>query len=321
MLRSCCRTTTGKDKMNVILVDASEFCMPVVVYETGDATPQVGIRRGTEVVAIDSLDSGEGVDGVSDCAPIIRTLESEAEAAMAEAERSVECHDLSAVTLHSPVDPSKIVRIEGSYEHDLTDEGYNPFINTESLREVDWPRLWVAPMSAMAEASEPLVVPTFANEVKPSVELAFVVGSAGTNWSPEEATEAIAGCLVLADIGIYDSLPGQWGYKFFDSAMRFGTDLVSAQELDLSSLELTLELNGEVVDTKSTDRWRFTPGEMVSTVSEIMSLQPGDIITTGNPMRVDGTIDAGDELRATIEDVGTVVSSIRREETDAEVLI
>lgn len=295
--------------------------MPVVVYETGDTTPQVGIRRGTEVVAVESLDSGEGVEGIPDCVPIIRTLELEAEAALSEAHGSVDCHDLSAVTLHSPVDPSKIVRIEGSYEHDLTDEEYNPFINTESLHERDWPRLWVAPMSAMAKASDPLIVPTFANEVKPSVELAVVVGSAGKNWSPEEATEAIAGCLVLVDIGIYDSLPGQWGYKFFDSAMRFGTDLVSAKELDLSSLKLSLELNGEVVDTKSTEGWRFTPGEMVSTVSEIMSLQPGDIITTGNPMRVDGTVDAGDELRATVEDVETVVSSIRREETDAEVLI
>lgn len=307
--------------MNAIPMDISEFCMPVVVYETGDATPQVGIRRGTEIVSVKSLDSGEDVEGIPDCVPIIGTLESEAEAALSEAYGSVDSHDLSAVTLHSPVGPSKIVRIEGSYKHDLTDEEYNPFINTESLHERDWPRLWVTPMSAMAKASDPLVVPTFGNEVKPSVELAFVVGSAGKNWSPEEATEAIAGCLVLVDIGIYDSLPGQWGYKFFDSAMRFGTDLVSAQELDLSSLELSLELNGEVIDTKSTDGWRFTPGEMVSTVSEIMSLQPGDIITTGNPMRVDGTVDAGDELQATIEDVGTVVSSIRREETDAEVLI
>jgi 2-keto-4-pentenoate hydratase/2-oxohepta-3-ene-1,7-dioic acid hydratase in catechol pathway len=91
--------------------------------------------------------------------------------------------------------------------------------------------------------------------------------------------------------------------------------------LDVSSLNLTLELNGEVVDTKSTDGWRFSPGEMVSTVSEMMTVQPGDVITTGNPMRVDGTVDPGDELRATIEDVGTLESSIRRVTTDAEVLI
>jgi 2-keto-4-pentenoate hydratase/2-oxohepta-3-ene-1,7-dioic acid hydratase in catechol pathway len=307
--------------MNVILMDASEFCMPVVVYETGDATSQVGIRRGTEIVAVESLDSGEGLDGVPDCLPIIRRLESEAEAALSETHRSVDSHDLSAVTLHSPVDPSKIVRIEGSYEHDLTDEEYNQFINTESLHERDWPRLWVAPMSAMAQPSDPLVVPTFANEVKPSIELAFVIGSSGKYWSPEEASEAIAGCLVMADIGIYDSLPGQWGYKFFDSALTFGTDLVSAHEVDLSSLDISLELNGERIDTKSTAGWRFSPGEMVSTVSEIMTVEQGDIITTGNPMRVDGTVSGGDEMRATVETVGSLTSSIRREQTDAEVLI
>jgi len=314
-------TFTGKAKLHGIFETASVLVMALVVYETGDATSRVGVRRRTDIVAVDSLDSGEGADGVTDCLPIIRTLESEAEEAISDDPESIDSHDVSEVTLYSPVDPTKIVRIEGSYEHDLTDAGYNPFINTESLRKNDWPRLWVAPMSSMVQASDPLVVPTFANKVKPSIELAFVIGSAGKYWSSEEAAEAIAGCLVMTDIGIYDSLPGQWGYKFFDSAMRFGTDLVSAKELYLSSLELSLELNGEVVDTKSTDGWRFSPGEMVSTVSGIMSLEPGDIITTGNPMRVDETIDAGDELRARIEAIDTVVSSVRREQTDTEVFI
>jgi 2-keto-4-pentenoate hydratase/2-oxohepta-3-ene-1,7-dioic acid hydratase in catechol pathway len=295
--------------------------MAFVVYETGDATLRVGVRRGTDIVPVDSLDSGGRVEGITDCLPIAHTLESQAEEVLSGAPRPVDIHDISRASLRSPVDPGKIVRIEGSYEHDLAEEDYNPFIDTEGLHERDWPRFWVAPMSAMAGASDPLVLPTFANKAKPSVELALVVGSSGKHWSPEEAMEAIAGCLVVADIGIYDSLPGQWGYKFFDSAMTFGTNLVSSRELDVSSLNLTLELNGEVVDTKSTDGWRFSPGEMVSTVSEMMTVQPGDVITTGNPMRVDGTVDPGDELRATIEDVGTLESSIRRETTDAEVLI
>ena len=292
--------------------EGSESVMPLVVYETGDTTPEIGVRKGPDIVPVDSLDSGEGTDGVTDCLPIIHTLESQAEEALSGTPESVDVHDVSQVNLRSPIDPTKIVRIEGSYEHDLVDEEYNPFIDTEGLRERDWPRFWVAPTSAMAEASDPLVFPKFANEAKPSIELALVVDSPGKHWSPEEAREAIAGCLVMADIGIYDSLPGQWGYKFFDSAMTFGTDLVSYPEGDVSSLNLTLELNGEVIDTKSTDGWRFSPGEMVSTVSEIMSIEQGDIITTGNPMRVDRSVSGGDELRATIEDVDTVTSSIRR---------
>lgn len=295
--------------------------MALVMYSTDDASSQIGVRRGNKVISVKSLDVGKKINQLSDCFPVINLIESEGEEALSNSFQSVNVYSVSETTLQSPINPGKIVRIEGSYEHDLIDQEYNPFINTQSLRECDCPRLWVAPISAMTQTSNPLVIPTFANEVKPSIELAFVVGSAGDNWPFEEATEAIAGCLVMIDIGIYDSLPGQWGYKFFDSAMQFGTNLVSTQELDLSSLELTLELNGEVIDTKSTDRWRFLPGEIVSTVSEIMSLQQGDIITTGNPMRVDRTVDAGDELQATIEGIDTVVSSIRREETDAEVLI
>lgn len=295
--------------------------MALVTYSTDGTSSQIGVRRGDKVISVKSLDIGKKINQLSDCFPILNLIESEGEEALSNSSQSVNVRSVSETTLQSPINPSKIVRIEGSYEHDLIDEEYNPFINTQSLRECDWPRFWVAPISAMAQASDPLIIPTFANELKPSIELAFVVGSAGDNWSLEEATEAIAGCLVMIDIGIYDSLPGQWGYKLFDSAMQFGTNLVPAQGLDLLSRDLTLKLNGEVIDTKSTDGWRFSPEEMVSTVSEIMSLQQGDIITTGNPMRVDRTVDAGDELQATIEGIDTVVSSIRREETDAEVLI
>lgn len=294
--------------------------MGLVTYERPDAAHGIGVRRGSDVVPVNLLDSGADVDNLTDCLPIIDSLESEAGELISNTSAPDDVHHVSEVVLHSPVDPEKVVRIEGSYSHDLVDEEYNPFIDTEGLRERDWPRFWVAPMSAMSDATDPLVLPTFASEAKPSVELALVVGTSGKNWSPEEATEAIAACQVMADIGIYDALPGQWGYKFFDSAMTFGTDLIPSSELELSGLDLSLELDGEVVDVQSTNDWRFSPGEMVSIVSEIMSLRPGDIITTGNPMRVDG-VDPGNELRATVENVGEVTSMVRREQTDAEVLI
>jgi 2-keto-4-pentenoate hydratase/2-oxohepta-3-ene-1,7-dioic acid hydratase in catechol pathway len=294
--------------------------MAVVRFRAENATPRVGVRRGSDIVPVDSLDAGGGVNEVIDSISSVQTLESQAEDALTN-DPEVDVHPVSQVEICLPVNPTKIVRIEGSYEHDLVDEDYNPFIDTVGLRERDWPRFWVAPTSAMAPASEPLVLPKFAETVKPSVELALVVGASGKHWSLEEATEAIAGCIAMVDIGIYDPLPGQWGYKFFDSAMTFGTDLVSSHELDVCSLDLSIELNGSVVDTKSTEGWRFSPKEMVSTVSEIMSIRSGDIITTGNPMRIERTVDPGDELRATIENVGTVKTSIRRERTDAEVLI
>jgi 2-keto-4-pentenoate hydratase/2-oxohepta-3-ene-1,7-dioic acid hydratase in catechol pathway len=313
--------STGKDITSASFEVRSELAMALVVYETGESSARVGIRIGSDIVPVDSLDCGDDVDGLTDWMKILDTLESEARGVVSDNPQSVEVLDVSRVSLHSPIHPSKIVRIEGSFEHDLTDEDYNPFIDTEGLRKRDWPRFWVAPMSAMARPPDQLILPRLANKAKPGVALALVIGSAGKNWSPEEGTEAISGCLVMADVGIYDPLPGQWGYRFFDSAMSFGTDLVPFGELDVTSLDITTELNGDTVDTQSTDSWRFSPGEMVSTVSETMSLQPGDVITTGDPMRIDGTLDSGDEVRATIENVGTVESSIRRERTDAEVLI
>lgn len=294
--------------------------MPLVLYSPDDSNERLGIQRDDTIVALDEVSRSDGVIGLDEAVASLAELEAQAEEALIEAD-AVETFASETVNVRAPIDPTKIVRIEGSYKHDLDDAEYSPFIDTEGLRERDWPRFWVVPKSTLTRQSGSLEVPKFAKNVKPGIELAFVLGRGGKYWTAEEGVDSIAGYLMLVDLGIYDPLPGQWGYRFFDGAMTFGSDLVSPDGVDLSSLQLSLELNGDELDSKSTSDWRFTPGEMVETVSQIMTLEPGDIITTGDPMRVHQTVEEGDTLRGRITDIGSVETHIQGEETDAEVLI
>lgn len=293
--------------------------MPLVFFSPHGSSERLGIQRDDTIVAVDAISKSDKKMGLKEAVESLAELESQVEDAIGA--KAVETFTLETVNVRAPIDPTKIVRIEGSYTHDLDDAEYSPFIDTKGLRERDWPRFWIVPKSTLARQTGTLEVPNFAKRVKPGIELAFVLGQGGKYWTEEEAIESIAGCLVLVDLGIYDPLPGQWGYRFFDGAMNFGSALVSPDGLDLSSLRLSLELNGDEVDSKSTSDWRFTPGEMVETVSQIMTLEPGDIITTGDPMRVHQTVEKGDFLRGQITEIGSVETHIHGEETDAEVLI
>lgn len=294
--------------------------LPLVFFNLDDSGERLGIQRGEVIVPLETISDPDQVIEFVQVLGNLSKFEERADAAISRSQ-TVETVSVTEADVRAPLDPTKIVRIEGSYEHDLDNADYNPFIDTEGLRERDWPRFWVAPESALARPPGTLEVPKFAKRVKPGLELAFVIGRNGKYWTEEEAFESVAGCLVMVNLGIYDSLPGQWGYRFFDGAMTFGPGLVPSDRIDLSTLRLSLELNGEELDARSTSAWRFSPGEMVSTVSQIMSLRAGDVITSGDPMRIHHTVENGDTLRGHVSNLGTVEVGIRREETDAEVLI
>lgn len=294
--------------------------MPLVYFSHDDTDENLGIQQGDTIIAVDTVLSSDQEIALEKALENIAEFEQLAKEELSGGEPA-ETYASEAVNIRAPIDPAKIVRIEGSYTHDLDDSAYNPFIDTEGLQERDWPRFWIAPNSTLERKSEPLIIPTFAKNIKPGIELAFVLGRGGKYWTESEALESVAGCLIMVDIAIYDPLPGQWGYRFFDGAMRVGSGLVSPAGIDLSSIQLSLELNGKELDSRSTSGWRFSPGEMISTVSQIMTLESGDIVTSGDPMGIEQTVEDGDTLHGHITDIGKIETSIRREETDGGVLI
>lgn len=278
----------------------------LVRFSTDADAPQPGVQVRKKVIPLADI---EGLSGES----TIDHLKHITDVVARASDLTVTGYSLDEVDFHRPIQPGKIVRLEGCYEHDVTDERFNPFIEVDGLNEMDWPSHLVVPPSATVGPDSPIELPQFADAIKPGIELAFVIDGEAKNLDPSNVFDAIGGCLVTANIAIYDTLPGLFGYKFFDSALPLGRAVVPVSDVDVTNLDLTLLINGEHIDTQSTSGWRFEPGELVSSVSELMTLKPGDLILTGDPIRTDRTLEVDDEVSVSVEGAGTENWTVTRE--------
>jgi len=289
--------------------------MGLITFSTNSLSPRPGINVGETIVDISSI--GEvSHQPKTEYLEELRSLESTVRDRIKEDSQAVDSYAVDDVTFHRPFKPEKIIRLEGCYEHDLTDEGFNPFIETDGLNEMDWPSHVAVPASSTVPPSEPIILPQFAEKIRPGVILGFVVGRSGKYLSSGDALNVIAGCLLAGDVALYDDLPGLFGYKSFDSALPLGPEVVPLGGDDLDDLSLSMAINGTTLDTKTTANWRFDPGELVASVSELMTLEPGDVVLTGNPIRTSRFLEDGDKFSATIEGIGTARWLVERESTE-----
>ena len=265
-----------------------------------DGRTRPGYRVEDRVVALDALNDGK------DEAEFLESP-GDTDTAAQELLRGSEVNglDVADVRLRRPVDPEKIVRLEGCYRQDVTDEGFNPRIEEDGLNEMDWPTSWTAPLSSTTGPEGPLRIPRHVSDVRPGVELGLVIGNRIKHCDADEAREAVAGVTVGACLTIHDELPGLEAYKMFDDAMAVGPQVVPADSVDLNSAELLIASDGERLAAHRTDEWRFSLGEMVAHVAEIVTLEPGDVVFTGDPTRIDRSVSPGDTVKATVGGVGT----------------
>jgi 2-keto-4-pentenoate hydratase/2-oxohepta-3-ene-1,7-dioic acid hydratase in catechol pathway len=147
------------------------------------------------------------------------------------------------------------------------------------------------------------------------VELAVVIGTRAKNVPEEEALGHVAGytiCNDLSERSLQKGGPGEWiKAKSYDSFGPLGPWLVTTDEVpDPQKLDLTLDLNGERMQTGSTSTMIFTVAKLVSYISRYMTLHPGDVITTGTPPGVGMArkprvfLKPGDEIRASVSGLG-----------------
>lgn len=288
--------------------------MALVRFSTDTFDTRYGVVGDDTVIDVTSLLGDDYPDSpFEQLSSLVATARENAE--------SLASHDMAAVTLHQPVTPSKVIRLEGCYEHDLTDSGFDRFVEEDGLHEGGWPAQFAAPTTALVGPDEPVEIPQVAEHVRPGVELGFVIGREAKYLEPADAIDAVSGLLTVATLTMFDELPGLFGYKSFDSALPVASQVVPTDIASVDNLIFSVSVDGTELDSRSTDSWRFEPGEIVASVSEVMLLQPGDIILTGNPARVDHQLTAGEHLEVTVEGVGTVSTPIDREQTEAGIRI
>ena len=153
------------------------------------------------------------------------------------------------------------------------------------------------------------------------VELGIVIGKETKNISEKEAANYIIGYCLVNDISEREwqiEKMGQWiKGKSHDTFGPIGPYLVTADEIkDINNLNLSLDVNGKRMQTGNTNKMIFNVYHIVSYLSKFMSLQPGDIITTGTPPGVgmgkkpQVFLKAGDKIRLSIDNLGEQNSKV-----------
>ena len=178
------------------------------------------------------------------------------------------------------------------------------------------PILFTKAISAITGPNDPLVMPQGSVKTDWEVELGVVIGTRARYVSQAQALEHVAGYCVVNDVSEREyqlERGGTWDKgKGCDTFGPIGPWLVTADEVpDPRKLTLQLAVNGVLLQNGSTETMVFGVAELVSYVSRFMTLEPGDIISTGTPPGVGmglkplpQFLKAGDEVRLSIEGLG-----------------
>jgi 2-keto-4-pentenoate hydratase/2-oxohepta-3-ene-1,7-dioic acid hydratase in catechol pathway len=296
--------------------------MRLATFRGPDGQPRVGAVTGDAgsetIVDISGGRSGDLL-GLLQAGP---AMLDEARAA-AEAGTGV---PLDSVQLLAPIRrPGKLLAVAGNFQAHIEEGGGQRVDKTKIV-----PKLFIKPSSAIIGPGEPVALPTVSNQLDWELELAIVIGKAGRDIPVERAREHIAGYSVINDISarsmqwgvegrepggfddFFDWLNGKWG----DGFAAWGPYITTTDSVkpDPNQLEMTLTVNDKTWQHGSTADMIFSPEEIIAFASRWMTLEPGDVIAGGT---LDGTGDAsgvylkaGDVMRGTVGDLGTLVTPV-----------
>ena len=210
---------------------------------------------------------------------------------------------LSGVRLLAPVlSPGKVICIGLNYKSHVT----------ETERELPtYPVLFTKFGESIIGANDDILAPP---------ELAIVIGKAGRLIKAQDALDHVAGYTVANDITMrdYQYRTHQWLQgKAWPNSTPLGPWLVTGEEIgDAAALDIRLTLNGEVMQESNTERMIFDVPFTVSTLSEFVSFEPGDVVLMGTPSGVGFRRDpqvfltAGDRVRVEIEGIGALENKV-----------
>lgn len=187
-----------------------------------------------------------------------------------------------------------------------------------------YPTIFARWNSSLVGHDVPVVRPHVSTELDYEGEFVAVIGRGGRHISKGRALDHVAGYSVFNDVSVrdYQMRTPQWTIgKNFDATGAFGPSFVTADEVPAGAkgLRLTTRLNGQVMQSASTDDLIFDVATLVSTLSEAMTLEAGDVIVTGTPAGVGGMrkpqvfMKPGDVCEVEVEGIGLLRSPIASE--------
>jgi 2-keto-4-pentenoate hydratase/2-oxohepta-3-ene-1,7-dioic acid hydratase in catechol pathway len=217
-----------------------------------------------------------------------------------------------SVSLLPPIgDPGKIVCIGLNYGQHAAEAG---------IEAPDQPTFFGKFANALAPPDATVTLPEGTDKVDYEAEIAVVIGARCSRVSADAALDHVAGYMLFNDLSARDwqfSTPQWMPGKVFDGSAPCGPALVTPDEAGPhDAIEFKLELNGEVMQEASTSDLIHSVPELISHLSELMTLEPGDVISTGTPAGVGSVRDpqvwlkAGDEIVISSPTLGELRTTI-----------
>ena len=195
------------------------------------------------------------------------------------------------------------------------------------MQEMGWsklaaaePVLFLKPSTSYVLEGNPIKIPLGCNDLHHEVELGVIISRKGVDVPVSEAMDYVGGYTVCLDMTARDlqakakSEGKPWSVaKGFDTSCPVGPFIPKEQIPDPHSLRIWCEVNGQIrQDGNTRDMIRKVP-DLISLISRIFTLEPGDLILTGTPAGV-GALSAGDEITAGLADIISVKFSVTRRE-------
>ena len=222
-------------------------------------------------------------------------------------------HDLSEFEILAPIpNPQKIVCLAFNYIDHAKEQEITP---------PSEPAILIKPRTTLCGTNSNIICPKFVKELDYEVELAVVIGKECKNISEEQAMNQIFGYMVLNDVSARDIQFQDKQFtrgKSFDTFAPCGPWITTNDEINNpQDLHLLTNINGEERQNSNTKNMHLTIPQIISKLSKVMTLEPGDIISTGTPEGValknpdTPFLKDGDKIHMEIEKLGTIQNTVR----------
>lgn len=217
--------------------------------------------------------------------------------------KSGECLAHADVALLAPVAPSKIVCIGRNYRAHAEELGNE--VPSEPL-------LFLKPPSSLLGHRGAVELPAQSRQVEHEVELGLVIGQRAQAVTEEDASAHIFGYTIVGDITARDLQKSDKTWtrgKGFDTFCPTGPHVVTG--VDVGAVSIRCDVNGETRQSSNTELMMFSPATLVAYISQVMTLEPGDLVATGTPAGV-GRLSEGDRVTMSIDGIGDLEFDVRK---------
>ena len=274
--------------------------MRLVTFSPAGDRPMTGVLEGSRIRAF-----ARGVDAISAIAGSRKPDGPE--------------YALDNVKLLAPIPrPGKFICIGLNYRDHAIESGME-------IPKV--PTVFSKFSSSVIGPGDPIVLPKTSEKPDYEAELAFVIGRAGKHIRAERWADHVYGYTIVHDVSARDfqMATTQWLMgKTCDTFAPMGPWIVSADEIsDPHALDISLEIGGETLQSSNTRELIFRIPELVAYLSSVMTLEPGDIVSTGTPPGVGMArkpprwLKAGDEVTVRVEGIGELRNPVVAEVAQA----